>query len=288
MATADLFTTVDTPAPASAPVKVPHTGLLVTNHLNLMYMLAAGLVMPPAGFGDKYYRDTLECFPGWIALFLGKPPRDAIASSTSEAGHLKAVVVCIDLSRLSGKLAAIGEDGVRELHFPDQLDGTERVLLVPAPLSTSQIESIVFQSMDDRKACERDAKEFGNVPLDDFKRRLSKTLFTKAPDTPWRLGEGPAERAVPWNAPSPPAASWRCCSSSATSASGRFMRAGAHSIRPTESRGRPATIRFSLGSKPGFERVRRQARRPWTPSRIGSRFKTDFRRGSSGKRSSVW
>ena len=201
MATADLFATVNTPAPASAPVKVPPTGLLVTNHLNLMYMLAAGLVMPPAGFGDKYYRDTLECFPGWIALFLDKPPRDAIALSTSEAGHLKAVVVRIDLSGLSGKLTAIGEGGVRELHFPDQLDGTERVLLVPAPLSTSRIESIVFQSSDDKKTCERDAKEFGNVPLEDFGRTTRKLLFTKAPDTPWRPGEGPAERAVPLERP---------------------------------------------------------------------------------------
>ena len=31
----------------------------ITNHLNLLYMLASGLMMPPQGFGDKYYRDTL-------------------------------------------------------------------------------------------------------------------------------------------------------------------------------------------------------------------------------------
>ena len=201
MATADLFTTGDTPAPASAPMKAPDTGLLVTNHLNLMYMLAAGLVIPPAGFGDKYYRDTLECFPGWIPLFLDTPPKDAIASCTSEAGHLKAVVVRIGLSGLSGKLAAIGEDGARELHFPDQLGETERVLLVPAPLPSSWIESITFQSVADKRACEADAKDFGNVPLGDFKRASSKALFTRAPDTPWPPGEGPAERAVPLERP---------------------------------------------------------------------------------------
>ena len=201
MATADLFATVNSPAPASAPVKVPPTGLLVTNHLNLMYMLAAGLVMPPAGFGDKYYRDTLECFPGWIPLFLDKPPKDAIASSASEAGHLKAVVVRIGLSGIAGNVVGIGDRGARELHFPDQLDGTERVLLVPAPLPTPWIESVTFQSVADKRACEADAKDFGNVPLEDFKRASSKVLFTKAPDTPWPPGEGPAERVVPLERP---------------------------------------------------------------------------------------
>ena len=83
MATADMFGSTSEPASAPAPA----TGLLGTNHLNLMYMLAAGLVMPPAAFGDKYYRDTLECFPGWIPLFIGKVPSEAIASTTREAGH---------------------------------------------------------------------------------------------------------------------------------------------------------------------------------------------------------
>ena len=197
MATADLFTMEDAPTLA----KASESGLLVTNHLNLMYMLAAGLVMPPAGFGDKYYRDTLECFPGWIPLFLDKVPKEAIESSTREAGHLKPAVVRVRLSGMSGDVVAFGEHGPRELHFPDQLDGTERVLLVPAPLPAARIESIVFQSADDKRACERDAKDFGNVPLEDFNRKFGKALFTKAPATTWPPGEGPAERAVPLERP---------------------------------------------------------------------------------------
>ena len=86
MATADLFTSTDRPSPVNASGSAL---LLVTNHLNLMYMLAAGLVMPPAGFGDKYYGDTLKCFPGWVPLFVGKAPSEAIESTTREAGHLK-------------------------------------------------------------------------------------------------------------------------------------------------------------------------------------------------------
>ena len=197
MATPDLFTSKDAPPLA----KAPDSGLLVTNHLNLMYMLAAGLVMPPAGFGGKYYRDPLERFPGWIPVFTDKAPKGAIESATVEAGHLKPVMVRIDLSGMSGNLAAIGEHGLRELHFPDGLDGTERVLLVPAPLPTSRIESITFQSVDDKRSCERDARDFGNVPLGDFKRGASKVLFTKAPDTPWPPREGPTERVVPLERP---------------------------------------------------------------------------------------
>ena len=197
MATDDLFTAANGPAPA----KAPGSGLLVTNHLNLMYMLAAGLVMPPAGFGGKYYRDTLECFPGWIPLFIGKVPREAIESCTREADHLKPVIVEIGLSELSGDVIAIGEDGPGERRFPDQLDGTERLLLVPAPLPVSRIESIVFPSAKEKQACEADAGDFGNVPLKEFKLRTHRSLFTKAPDTPWPPGEGPPERCVPLQAP---------------------------------------------------------------------------------------
>ena len=198
MDTADMFPSEDEPAPA----KAPGSGLLVTNHLNLMYMLAAGLLMPPAGFGGKYYRDTLGCFPGWIPLFIGKAPGEAIESCTSEAGHLKPVIVEFDLSGLSGNVAAIGEDGPWERHFPDQLDGTERLLLVPAPLPIARIESIVFRSAEEKRACEADAKDFANVPLKEFKLRTQRSLFTKAPDLPWPPpGKGPPERAAPLQGP---------------------------------------------------------------------------------------
>ena len=197
MANPDLFTAANGPAPA----KAPGSGLLVTNHLNLMYMLAAGLVMPPAGFGGKHYRDTLECFPGWIPLFIGKAPGEAIESCTREADHLKPVIVEIGLSGLSGDAIAFGEDGPGERRFPEQFDGAERLLLVPAPLPVSRIESIVFPSAEEKRACEADAGDFGNVPLKDFKLQTRRSLFTKAPDTPWPPGEGPPERTAPLQGP---------------------------------------------------------------------------------------
>ena len=197
MATGDLFTRTD--APGSG--KAPKTAFLVTNHLNLMYMLAAGLLMPPVGFGDKYYRDPLECFPGWIPLFVGKAPRDAIESSTREAGHLVPVIVELGISRLSGRVTAIHAEGIGERRFPDQMEGTEHVILVPAPLPASWIESIIFPSLEDKRKCEQDAKDFDNIPLEEFTRRANKTLFSKAPNTPWPPSRGPTERAAPLERP---------------------------------------------------------------------------------------
>ena len=198
MSTRDMFGSASKPREA----QVPDHGLLVTNHLNLMYMLAAGLVLPPAGFGDKYYLDTLECFPGWIPLFVDKVPREAIASATTEASHLVPVVVDIHLSALSGPVVAATDDGVRELDWPDQFTGAERVLLIPAPLPTSWIASITFRSVDDKRAVEADAKDFGNVPLGDFKpRKSNKALFAKAPSAPWPPTDGPPTRLVPLQQP---------------------------------------------------------------------------------------
>lgn len=186
---------------AGNEVPAPRSALLVTNHLNLMYMLAAGLVMPPAGFGEKYYRDTLECFPGWIPLFVDQAPATAVESSARE-GHLMPVIAQVGLTGLSGRVAAVGQGGLRELRFPHEVDGTEWVLLLPAPLPTSRIESIFFRSRDDRLACERSAKDFGNVPLENFRRDATrKALFAKAADTEWPPRDGPGGRSAPLERP---------------------------------------------------------------------------------------
>ena len=185
-----------------SPVNAPASGLLVTNHLNLLYMLAAGMVMPPSGFGGKYYQDTLACCPGWIPLFLGKRlPGDALKLSISEAPHLRPVVAVMDLSGLSGTAATFGAEGTREFRFPDQLDGSESVLLIPAPLPVSRIRDIAFPSPEDKRTVETEALDFANVPLQDFKRKTVKTLFSKPSDKPWPPTQVPAERTVPLQAP---------------------------------------------------------------------------------------
>ena len=185
--------TIDAPNRVDAPA----VGYLVTNHLNLMYILSAGLVMPPSGFGAKYYSDTLERFPGWIPLFVGKVSGRAIEHSVAEAGHLKPCIVEIGLSDLTGGAVALGNTGPRELSFPEQLDRSESVVLFPAPLPVSRIESIVFPSAEDRHACEADASDFGNVPIGDFKRRTNKRLFAKPSPVAWPPCDGPEERHAP-------------------------------------------------------------------------------------------
>ena len=66
-----------------ASIKSEHTNytssidwLYITNQMNLMMILAAGLFMPQQGFGDKYYRDLLQLFPGWIPLLPGSVQQD--------------------------------------------------------------------------------------------------------------------------------------------------------------------------------------------------------------------
>ena len=197
MTTDDMFGRQDRPR----QIQVPDSGLLATNHLNLFYMLSAGLLLPPSGFGGKHYQDTLGCFPGWIPLFLGRPSLQAISQSTAEARHLKPVLIEVSLTGLSGRVLACREDGTAEVDFPGRLNGLENLLLIPAPLPTSRIKSIVYPSTDNRRSCEADAGDYGNVPLRDFKGRCSKIPFTRGGDTRWPPLGGPVERAAPVQTP---------------------------------------------------------------------------------------
>ena len=205
--TGELFGTLPIPETASPDdstrrsVATPHVAFLVTNHPNLMYMLAAGLVMPPSGFGAKYYHDPLASFPGWIPLFVGRVPEAAIRLATSERSHLKPVVAELRLDELSGTVQAISPGGIREIRFPDEFHGAESVLLIPAPLPVSLIESILFSSPDERKAFNDSAADFGNVPVQDFRLGTRKTLYTKASIDHWPPTRKTRERDVPLRMP---------------------------------------------------------------------------------------
>jgi hypothetical protein len=159
---------------------------LATNQRNLLYMLAAGLVMPPKGFGEKYYLDTLSSFPGWLPLFADNVPQAALDLSVSERRHLRPCIATIDLKTLRGLIFVIENDGAaHKIQFPDELTGSEAALLVPAPLPITWIESIAFSSKEDKSNCEGDARDFGNVPLKDFKREIDTRLFARANQSPW-------------------------------------------------------------------------------------------------------
>lgn len=144
----------------------PREGLLATNHLNLMHMLATSLIMPPAGFGAKYYRDSLERFPGWIPLFLGQPFRTEVEASTREASHLMPCLARVRLADLAGPVLALRGGNVRKTGFPGGLTAKDEALLVPAPLPASWLTGILFRSARDKKECVSQARDYNNVLLE--------------------------------------------------------------------------------------------------------------------------
>lgn len=151
--------------------------LLATNQRNLLYMLAAGLVMPPKSFGNKYYKDTLSAYPGWIPVFVNQVPATVIASTIEERKTLKPCVAELDLSALRGKVMAVYKEENKEILFPDELNGGERAIFIPAPLPVTWISTIIFNNKEDKTDIENDARDFSNVPLSDFKRKTEARLF---------------------------------------------------------------------------------------------------------------
>ena len=183
----------------SAPTLSPERGCLVTNHLNLMYMLASGLVLPRSGFGEKYYRDTLDACPGWIPLFTGRPGRAAVDHSIAEARYLRPCQVVVSLRECVGPVMVPGPGGAEKRHSPHEVGGAPLVF-VPAPLPISAIEEILFRSREDSTACQNDALDFGNVPLADFKTRVDRKRFAGASDPAWPPPHVPPERVAPLEA----------------------------------------------------------------------------------------
>ncbi len=187
------------PPSAAAFGEVPERCCLVTNHLNLLYMLAAGLVLPRSGFGEKYYRDTLECCPGWIPLFTGRPGRAAVDHSIAEAAHLKPCQVVVSLRECAGPVMVPVPGGVEKRRWPHEVGGAP-LIFVPAPLPASAIGEIRFGSLDDAKACKADASDYGNVPLADFETRPDRRRSGLAAGPPWPPPHLPPERAAPLGA----------------------------------------------------------------------------------------
>ena len=195
----------ETPKPAVSPPQTalfaPETGVLVTNDRNLMYMLAAGLLMPPSGFGGKHYCDTLSAFPGWLPFFVSpegapSPPSGTVEYSTREARHLRPVLIEVELRGLCGTVWAHGPDRWTERRLEKGVAAEESLLLFAAPLPASRIRSVVLRSIEDQRAIERDASDFGNVSFDGLDLKADQARFDSLSDHAWPPLEGPAERSV--------------------------------------------------------------------------------------------
>jgi len=127
--------------------------LLKTPDDDLMFLLAAGLVTGPKGFGRKYYLDPLSVAPGWIPLFGERIPAGALTQASAEASHLQGVVAAVDLSALRGPIRALdGQGQLEDLQWPDGASGDEQMLFVPVPLPIGWLQAILFPSKEARAA----------------------------------------------------------------------------------------------------------------------------------------
>ena len=160
-----------TPRKPSAQAAIPHgpRWLLPTNHYNLMYWLAAGLILPETAMG-KYYSDCLHAVPGWLPLFRDSVAQTALEAATSERGT--PVLLELDLTLISGAVQAITAVGeLRACRFPDGLPEDVTCILVPAPLPAQHIQRVSFATKDAREEFRLRREEFANVatldvPLD--------------------------------------------------------------------------------------------------------------------------
>ncbi len=195
--------------PQSTPRRRPRPSrswYLITNHLNLLYMLAAGLVTDPAGFRGKHYVDSLSAFPGWIPLFRSFPAR-ALAEAVSERKHLRPCVVALDFNGLSGPVRVLSAAGkLRQTRLPRPRFGNDDVcLLVPAPLPLKLFTRASFRSDDDLQAFRTAAGDVSNVLLDALPLEKDAALFDSASDAAWPVLQSdlfPGGRAASSTAPS--------------------------------------------------------------------------------------
>ena len=162
---------------------------LITNHQNMLYMLAAGMVMGPAGFRGKYYSDPLSVYPGWIPLFRDKAkiPADVLNYATSERKHLLPCIASFDLSELSGPVRMLSTDGrMREVASPAARKRKDDIaLLVRAPLPPTLLLSINFCSSEDKQVFESAANDVSNVDLSSQRVEVEESLFSSDTEVSW-------------------------------------------------------------------------------------------------------
>jgi len=155
----------------------------------MLYMLAAGMVMGPAGFRDKYYTDALIDYTGWIPLFRDKTgiPVDALNEAIKERKHLLPCIASFDLDRLSGNIQMLPCKGkTRAVTSPPNRKGKNEVAaLLRAPLPLSLLSCIYFRSLEDMQAFERAAGDVSNIDLSSHHIEVFEPRFLSVRDMTW-------------------------------------------------------------------------------------------------------
>lgn len=164
------------------------TWLMVTNQPNLLYMLAAGMAMGPAGFAGKHYRDPSSDLFGLIPVFRDSVPEQALQQAISEQKHLRACIAELDLTGLSGQIHLITREGeVSTGKLPSRIGAEIWALLLRAPLPMTLVKRVLFRSAADRKEFELSARSFANIDLSDLKIEVAEQVFGTTQLRNWPL-----------------------------------------------------------------------------------------------------
>ena len=139
----------DPPIVEHSPIQdLPQTWLLATNHLNMVYMLGTGLLMGPAGFDGKHYRDPTDGFPGRLPLFRGTVPEPAIQNALDERKTLRPCLAEVDIKGLRGAVHGLTRDGALtgDVMLSGEINAEVCTLLLPAPLPVDLVKKLWFGS----------------------------------------------------------------------------------------------------------------------------------------------
>lgn len=132
-----------------------------TNHLNLLMMLAMGMISEPETIGKKYTQDSLSIHTGFLPLFPKPVPKSVLNYNVEKhTDLLKPCILSLNknelgqwLNFLPNKkvLAWIGQNWQWLDMFQDDFSQVI-CLLIPTPLPISLIEKIMFQHKEDLQA----------------------------------------------------------------------------------------------------------------------------------------
>ena len=157
--------------------------LLPTNHYNLMYWLAVGLILPESAM-SKYFADCLRTAPGWLPLFRDSVARDALDAATTD--HGMSVLLDIDMTSVSGMVQAVTASGdLIECHFPAGVPRAVTCILVPAPLPSHFIRQVSFATKDALENYRLKREESANLATFDVPLVVEPFPTTVYMDQPW-------------------------------------------------------------------------------------------------------
>ncbi len=158
----------------------PSPRYYLTNQQNLGYSLARGMITDASGYGDKYYADLLQRYPGWLPLFR-RLSADLIEQVTRDGRNLHPVALQIDPARLTGDAWAVtAAQPPGPLELPQALTDDIEMLLLPLPLPINLFDKFWFADRNVRDdVLDRWETLYSNTPIPE-KRRLGskKNLFT--------------------------------------------------------------------------------------------------------------